>query len=75
MPGFGRLKGRQNLYKSMKMKKYAVLLMLSMTALLWSSCSKDINEPVPTGGGEHVDQGNTFVVNLPKMLPLHKEML
>lgn len=54
----------------MKMKKYAVLLMLSMTALLWSSCSKDINEPVPTGGGEHVDQGNTFVVNLPKNAPI-----
>lgn len=54
----------------MKMKKYAVLLMLSMTALLWSSCSKDINEPVPPGGGEHVDQGNTFVVNLPKNAPI-----
>ena len=54
----------------MKMKKYVVLLMLSMTALLWSSCSKDINEPLPTGGGEHVDQGNTFVVNLPKNAPI-----
>ena len=46
---------------------------MSMTALLWSSCSKDINEPVPPGGGEHVDQGNTFVVNLPKNAPITQD--
>ncbi|MBQ3324200.1 MAG: hypothetical protein IJG81_05090 [Muribaculaceae bacterium] len=54
------------------MKKFAMLLMLSMTALLWSSCVFKIgdDEPDPPGDGGHAVPENIYVVNLPQNAPI-----
>ncbi|MBR0024949.1 MAG: hypothetical protein IJP59_10150, partial [Muribaculaceae bacterium] len=56
----------------MKMKKFAMLLMLSMTALLWSSCVFKIgdDEPDPPGDEGHAVPENIYVVNLPQNAPI-----
>lgn len=54
----------------MRVKKYALLLMMSMTLVLWTSCDKDNgSEPTPPEEGSMVPK-NTFVVNLPKNAPI-----